>query len=261
MNTDNNTATVDSNVNTDDASTQVSTQNVDANNGVTPSNDSNTTGASQTTQPPKTNGVQQGSQVRHNNAVRRIQETNKQLRSKVGELEKQIRQLQKSNKPEDVAKVDRLLDQHETYSNIVSNGEREAWEQEAVSVFGDEAPIFLELTDKYADYINANEPQLLDYMGTTYGLILMAEWVKRMEVPQYRLEWQGFPSYKKAQVLGRFYEEIEKLAKNNGGTTTTATNNNVPAVSGGRHTNGQASPDDLSGQISQAFKEFGFENR
>lgn len=228
---------------------------------------------------PDTKGENRGSQnsnaqpkpIRHANAFRRITDTNKQLKSQVAaqnkelaELRRQISDLQKSNKPEDNAKAgdlinkaERILDKQETYQGIIDNGEVEAWEQEAYSVFGDNAKQFLEFSDKYGSYVNQNEPHLCEYIGTPYGMLLLSEWYTKMENAVTRQQWLQMPSFKKASVLANLYEQIEKIATSGNASSVAKKTNNVPAPTGGRVSNETVSPDDLGGLIDQAYKSFG----
>lgn len=258
MNSETNTIEQELSVNTDVSSSD----DVSGSQEVTESQTGHSDSSSDSPQPLQKQAESQTSQQRHSNAVRRIQSQNKQLKAKLAEYEAEIQKLKNSNKPEDVQRVNNLLDKHETFSTIVSNNERETWEQEAEAVYGDNAGLFLQLSDKYGEYINTQEPEVCDYIGTKHGMLLLGEWMKRMEVPQYRAEWQQMPKFQKGQVLARFYEQIEQLTSGQQTVSKSATKPTVvPAIAGGTQTGGKPSADDLSGNIETAFAEFGYNRR
>jgi len=182
------------------------------------------------------------------NAQRRINTTNQKLRARINELTREINRLSQSNKPEDFTAHQNLSRERDTYATIVDSAEDDSYNQRATEIFGDAAPQFMELTYKYSDHVNANEPELRSYLQQPLGLQMMATWFTAMENPTLRAQWAAATPYKKGMWLDRAYSLLSKPA---------AKPANVPAVSGGRETNTKTSTDDFGIALQGALNAFG----
>ena len=63
----------------------------------------------------------------------------------------------------------------------------------------------------WREYINAKEPELLQYAAKPEGIMLLVEWLKRMDCTQLREEWIEKSSAAKELFLGYFYERTKKI--------------------------------------------------
>lgn len=61
------------------------------------------------------------------------------------------------------------------------------------------------------EYINANEPELLQYVAKPEGVMLLVEWLKRMDCTQLREEWKEKSPAAKGLFLEYFYERTKKI--------------------------------------------------
>ena len=70
---------------------------------------------------------------------------------------------------------------------------------------------FLQDVRSWREYINAKEPELLRYVAKSDGVMLLVEWLKRMDCTQLREEWMEKSPAAKELFLGYFYERIKKI--------------------------------------------------
>jgi IS1 family transposase len=190
-------------------------------------------------------------------AEKRINATNQKLRNRIAELEEKIKTLSRSEAPEDIAAKQQAITEANTYQNIVSSAEADAFEERAYQVFGNNAPRFMEDTYKWAQHVNRNEPELRTYIDRPYGYIMLAEWYKRAADPQLFRQWNSMTAYERGKVLDTFYGELEKLGRGGHVVEKGKVVENIPAPTGGRNTNKTPPPDDFGLALQDAINKFG----
>jgi hypothetical protein len=199
------------------------------------------------------------------NAQRRIESGHQRLRDKIDSLEAEINKLKTDGSPASYLEQRSLERQRDTYREIVSSADADRFTDHASETFGDSAPDFMRETYKWSRHVNANEPELRSYVGRPYGIVMLREWYKRMNVPSLMEEWSGMTSYEKGKVLDGFYGQMLEIARkigqeqHGGGTVPPSRANmpNIPAVSGGRNTDVAGASDDFGIALQSAFNKFG----
>ena len=71
--------------------------------------------------------------------------------------------------------------------------------------------VFLDDVLRWSRYINAYEPELLNYVSKPEGLLLLDEWFKRMDYTPMREEWLEKSSEAKELFLEFFYDRTKKI--------------------------------------------------
>ncbi|WP_290733646.1 MULTISPECIES: hypothetical protein [unclassified Fibrobacter] len=79
--------------------------------------------------------------------------------------------------------------------------------------FGDDVDKFMQDVYRYADYINSNEPLLLLYVQLPFGIILLHEWMKRMDNSELSKLWSEMNEKQKDGVLCNFYHQIHQTVQ------------------------------------------------
>jgi hypothetical protein len=113
----------------------------------------------------------------------------------------------------------------------------------------------MEATYRYAPYVNKHEPELKAYIARPFGMIVLNEWYKRMDHPQYRNEWLNFTAYEKGQALAGFYQQIEGVARRLA-SGEQMDRPNIPAAKGGRQSNAIVPGDDFGLALQNAKQQF-----
>lgn len=189
----------------------------------------------------------------HNNWAngRRRIEQRRGMRARIAELEAEIERLRDAKDDYSRFRRDSLQDRLGDLHAMEADNEVQAFADRASEWFGDAAPQFLEQTSRYADYVNANEPDLLQYAQRKYGLILLHEWYKRMDQPATREQWLNMTAFEKGSVLANFYKQIEDVA-----TGKTKANGkppvSVPVPGSGRQSSAGAPTDDFGVALTEA---------
>lgn len=188
------------------------------------------------------------------NAQRRIRQRNA-TNKRIAELQARIAELE--GKDDDVSKFSRqqLEDRIGDMTAISQDDQTEAFRDAAYEFFGEETEQFMQDTYRYAEYVNANEPDLLMYAQRQYGPILLHEWYKRMDNPQLRQQWLGFTRFEKNMVLNKYYNEITQIItayKSGKMPTKQAPAKTVPVPNGGRQTPTNEPSDDFGVELQKA---------
>ena len=107
--------------------------------------------------------------------------------------------------------------------------------------------------NRYAQYVNANEPDLLRYYQREYGPILLHEWMKRMDIPQAREQWLQLTTFEKQKVLDNLYTQIAQVISRYNGSAKKQAPQNVPVPRGGRQSPSSEPSDDFGVELGRAF--------
>lgn len=92
---------------------------------------------------------------------------------------------------------------------------QQEWQREAYEMFTPEdAKQFLEDSQRYADWINKNEPELGKYINRPYGRYLLKGWFDKVaKNPELADKWEAMNPYQKYQMLEKHYRELEKFGE------------------------------------------------
>lgn len=194
-----------------------------------------------------------------NNGQRRIRQR-QSMRARIAELEQQLAQYRGKNDDESRFRAEMVQDRLDDMHAMNADAEAEAFANRAEQWFGEDTEQFMSDTYRYAQYVNANEPDLLKYANREYGLILLHEWYKRMDNPTLRQQWLGFTPYEKGSVLNNFYNQIANIVaqaqKGNGGAPAANKPMNVPVPNGGRQSAANGPTDDFGIALGEAMNKY-----
>ena len=208
------------------------------------------------------NGDEQGGQNRSAAEVRKQNWSNGQrrinqrqsLKARVRFLEEKLKQYE--GKDDDYSKfqADNLQERIADMQAMDADAEANELYDRAEPWFGEDTQQFMQNVGRYAQYVNANEPDLLRYYQREYGPILLHEWMKRMDIPQAREQWLQLTTFEKQKVLDNFYTQIAQvISRYNAGNAPKAKSQNVPVPSGGRQSPSSEPSDDFGVELGRAF--------
>lgn len=191
------------------------------------------------------------------NAQRRIRSRNAMSR-RIAELEAEIDRLKGKDDDYSKFRTGQLTDRIDDMRAIQADDETNAFIENAQQWFGTDTEKFLQDTSRYANYVNNNEPDLLNYAQREYGPILLHEWYKRMDNPQLRNQWLQMTRYEKNMVLHKYYSEISKIVNAvNSGTLkqpgAKPAPKDVPIPGSGRQTPSSEPSDDFGVELQRAM--------
>lgn len=188
-----------------------------------------------------------------NNGQRRIRQR-QSMRARIAELEQQLAQYRGKNDDESRFRAEMVQDRLDDMHAMNADAEAEAFANRAEQWFGEDTEQFMSDTYRYAQYVNANEPDLVRYANREYGLILLHEWYKRMDNPTLRQQWLGFTTYEKGRVLSNFYNQIANIvAQAQKGNAPANKPVNVPVPNGGRQSAVGVQTDDFGIALGEAL--------
>lgn len=202
---------------------------------------------------------QSGNEVRNNNwnnGKRRIAQR-QSAKARIRELEEEVARLKGQTDDYSRFRSEQLQDRINDMRAIDADNEATEFANRAATWFGDDTDKFMQDTYRYAAYVNQNEPDLLRYANREFGLILLHEWYKRMDVPDLRAQWMGMTQFEKGSVLNNLYGQIAKLVEQAKGQpsaqTPPAAKPSIPVPNGGRQSAAQIATDDFGSALQDAF--------
>lgn len=205
------------------------------------------------------NGVEQGGQ-NHDAEVRKQNWSNGQrrinqrqsLKARVRFLEEKLKQYE--GKDDDYSKfqADNLQERIADMQAMDADAEANELYDRAEPWFGEDTQQFMQNVGRYAQYVNANEPDLLRYYQREYGPILLHEWMQRMDIPQAREQWLQLTTFEKQKVLDNLYTQIAQVISRYNAPKKQASQN-VPVPSGGRQSPSSEPSDDFGVELGRAF--------
>lgn len=200
-------------------------------------------------------GGQNDAEVRKqnwSNGQRRINQR-QSLKARVRFLEEKLKQYE--GKDDDYSKfqADNLQERIEDMRAMDTDAEVNELYDRAEPWFGEDTERFVQNVGRYAQYVNANEPDLLKYYQRDYGPILLHEWMMRMDTPQARTQWLQLTAFEKQKVLDNLYTQIAQVIKQYNGPAKGGKPQNVPVPSGGRQSLSSEPSDDFGVELGRAF--------
>lgn len=193
------------------------------------------------------------------NGKRRIAQQ-QSLKARIKDLEAQLEEYRKRDDDFSKFKAESISDRIDDMRAMSADAEANEFAARAEQWFGDETEQFMQQTYRYAQYVNANEPDLLKYANREYGPILLHEWYKRMDNPTLRQQWLGFSAYEKGSVLNNFYNQIAKIveySQKGGGNTPPPKPTSVPVPNGGRQSAASMPSDDFGVALGESLNRHG----
>lgn len=187
-----------------------------------------------------------------NNGRRRI-EQRQSMKARIKELEDRLAQYE--GKDDDYSRFqrDQLNDRLGDMRAMTADAEATDFANRAEEWFGEDTEQFMSDTYRYAQYVNANEPDLLRYAQREYGPVLLHEWYKRMDNPALRQQWLGMTAYEKGAVLNNFYNQIANIVANVKNPPKPAPKANIPVPNGGRQSAAGLSDSDFGIALGEAL--------
>ena len=215
----------------------------------------------ETAQTNPTDGGEQGGQndaeVRKqnwSNGQRRINQR-QSLKARVRQLEEKLKQYE--GKEDDYSKfqADNLQERIDDMRAMDADAEVNELYDRAEPWFGEDTGTFMTNVSRYAEYVNANEPDLLRYYSREYGPILLHEWMKRMDIPQAREQWLQLTTFEKQKVLDNLYTQIAQVIKqyNASNAPKQGKPQDVPVPTGGRQSPSSEPSDDFGIELGRAI--------
>lgn len=195
--------------------------------------------------------VSQGRQ-NWNNGQRRIR-GRQALQQRVQQLEAELAELRGKNDDVSKFRAGLVQDRIDDMNAMNADAEANAFADRAAEWFGEETEQFMQDTFRYAPYVNKNEPDLLRYANRDYGLVLLHEWYKRMDIPALRNQWMGFTAFEKGRVLDNLYKQIADIVQQSQQQPNKQQPRNVPVPNGGRQSAAGVQTDDFGIALGEAL--------
>lgn len=179
-----------------------------------------------------------------NNAQRRIR-SREASRRRIAELEQRLAQYEGKTDEASKLQAQQLHDRIDDMTALTDDDRWSDFSERAYSELGEQAPQLLEQSDRYADYVNAREPDLVQYVNRPNGMRLYKAWCDRMDQPELRRQWLEMTRFEKNRVLDNFYRQLNAAPK--------PAKTNVPVPAGGRDTASDQPTDDFGIELARSF--------
>lgn len=179
-----------------------------------------------------------------NNAQRRIR-SREASRRRIAELEQRLAQYEGKTDEASKLQAQQLHDRIDDMTALTDDDRWSDFSERAYSELGEQAQQLLEQSDRYADYVNAREPDLVQYVNRPNGMRLYKAWCDRMDQPELRRQWLEMTRFEKNRVLDNFYRQLNAATK--------PAKTNVPVPAGGRDTASDQPTDDFGIELARSF--------
>lgn len=206
----------------------------DGENGGTPAHSTPGDGTSSTTQGKSgtsnpTNGdtsakgtgtktANQGSENQRDNNFRnmsrriRQRESFNRVNSRIQQLRREQKELLDTQDPQSILLAHQKGSEIENLEALQQDAAYNDWAQRAGECFGAEADAFLEQSERFGEYVNKNEPEIVSYIDRPYGMFVYKSWMDQMANGDFRNRWVGLTAYEKGAVLNTIYKQIINFA-------------------------------------------------
>ena len=179
-----------------------------------------------------------------NNAQRRIR-SREASRRRIAELEQRLAQYEGKTDEASKLQAQQLHDRIDDMTALTDDDRWSDFSERAYSELGEQAQQLLEQSDRYADYVNAREPDLVQYVNRPNGMRLYKAWCDRMDQPELRRQWLEMTRFEKNRVPDNFYRQLNAAPK--------PAKTNVPVPAGGRDTASDQPTDDFGVELARSF--------
>lgn len=218
------------------------------------------------------------------NMSRRIRqrESNARVNSRIQQLRQEQQELLATQDPQAIILAHQKNSEIENLQALQQDAQYSEWSQRAAECFGNDADRFLDQSERYGEYVNKNEPEVVRYIDRPFGMFVYKSWMDQMENGDFRNRWVGLTAYEKGAVLNTIYKQIINFAKGTqqqsqsqpqvqAGTQQAPAGNqpsqsapanvpNVPVPGSGRTSNHIPSPGSFGEALENALNKRGINN-
>lgn len=160
----------------------------------------------------------QGSENQRDNNFRnmsrriRQRESFNRVNSRIQQLRREQKELLDTQDPQSIILAHQKGSEIENLEALQQDAAYNDWAQRAGECFGAGADAFLEQSERYGEYVNEHEPEIVSYIDRPYGLFVYKSWMDQMANGDFRNRWVGLTSYEKGAVLNNIYRQIINFA-------------------------------------------------
>lgn len=213
------------------------------------------------------------------NMSRRIRqrESNARVNSRIQQLRQEQQELLATQDPQAIILAHQKNSEIENLQALQQDAQYSEWSQRAAECFGDDADRFLDQSERYGEYVNKNEPELVSYIDRPFGMFVYKSWMDQMENGDFRNRWVGLTAYEKGAVLNTIYKQIINFANGAhqqpqppvqtpapqapaGNQPSQSAPANVPVPGSGRTSNHIPSPGSFGEALENALSKRGINN-
>jgi hypothetical protein len=165
-----------------------------------------------------TKTANQGSENQRDNNFRnmsrriRQRESFNRVNSRIQQLRREQKELLDTQDPQSILLAHQKGSEIENLEALQQDAAYNDWAQRAGECFGAEADAFLEQSERYGEYVNQHEPEIVSYIDRPYGMFVYKSWMDQMNNGDFRNRWVGLTSYEKGAVLNSIYKQILNFA-------------------------------------------------
>lgn len=165
-----------------------------------------------------TKTANQGSENQRDNNFRnmsrriRQRESFNRVNSRIQQLRREQKELLDTQDPQSILLAHQKGSEIENLEALQQDAAYNDWAQRAGECFGAEADVFLEQSERYGEYVNQHEPEIVSYIDRPYGMFVYKSWMDQMDNGDFRNRWVGLTSYEKGAVLNTIYKQIINFA-------------------------------------------------
>lgn len=146
---------------------------------------------------------------------------------------------------------------------------QEEFIRESYEIFRDENVTndFIDDVSFYGEWINAKEPELLEYVNKPFGKLLLKGWMDRIAKDKQRaVWWDNLTPFEKYKTLDKNYKAISRFVDNPNSVSQKSDNNtdgidnqvnkpkDIPVPNSGRNTNNSPPTDNLAFELDKALQ-------
>lgn len=165
-----------------------------------------------------TKTANQGSENQRDNNFRnmsrriRQRESFNRVNSRIQQLRREQKELLDTQDPQSILLAHQKGSEIENLEALQQDAAYNDWAQRAGECFGAEADAFLEQSERFGEYVNKNEPEIVSYIDRPYGMFVYKSWMDQMANGDFRNRWVGLTAYEKGAVLNTIYKQIINFA-------------------------------------------------
>lgn len=165
-----------------------------------------------------TKTANQGSENQRDNNFRnmsrriRQRESFNRVNSRIQQLQREQKELLETQDPQSIILAHQKGSEIENLQALQQDVQYSEWSQRAAECFGNDADGFLDQSERYGEYVNQHEPELVSYIDRPYGMFVYKSWMDQMDNGDFRNRWVGLTAYEKGAVLNTIYKQILNFA-------------------------------------------------
>lgn len=154
----------------------------------------------------------------YRNMSRRIRQrdSNARVNARIQQLRQEQQELLATQDPQSIILAHQKNSEIENLQALQQDAQYSEWSQRAAECFGEGADSFLDQSERYGEYVNKNEPEIVSYIDRPYGLFVYKSWMDQMDNGDFRSRWVGLTAFEKGAVLNTIYKQILNFANGAG---------------------------------------------